>query len=157
MNQGPAKEQQEKDQEKEFVIDKAIVCPNCADRIGSATILPERTDRYGRLIRGYVGWCCNCHRGLEVLQFKSADKWYIHKYRYWLTVTETPGSNIPFEWRELNPLPDAPPVVTGPGGDYDKSIMIHAVDTLKRIDNITQTLSETIKSLVKAINLSGKK
>ena len=156
MNLPPSKEQ-EKQQEKEFEIDPAIVCPNCVNRIGSATILPERADRYGRLIRGYVGWCCGCHRGLEVLQYKSADKWYIHKYRYWLTITEQPGSNIPFEWQEINPLPDAPPVVTGPGGDYDESIMIHTVDTLKRIDNIMQTLSEAVKSLAKAIKLSNKK
>lgn len=154
MNRPPAKEQQKKDQEEISEIDPAIVCPNCVSRIGSATILPERTDRYGRLIRGYVGWCCVCHRGLEVLQYKLADKWYIHKYRYWLTITETPGSNIPFEWHELNPLPEAPPVVTGPGGDYDKTVIINTVDALAKINGLIQKLTQSVGKLLKSVRNS---
>ncbi len=149
-------ESTQKQQEGKSKIDPAIVCPNCADRIGCASVMPGRTDRHGRTIRAYFGWCTNCHRGIEVIQFRSNNKWLISQYRYWLTVTENPGSNVSCEWHELNPLPEVPAVVTGPGGDYDKAMMIKTADTLKSINGILYTLKKTIEGLIKTINLSGK-
>lgn len=88
-----------------------------------------------------MGGCLNCLRRYVVVEFLQDGKWLIHKYRYSevLAAKKPPG-----DWIILNELPEAPPVVVGPGGEYEEQIDFGQVEVLKSLQN---TLGKTIELL----------
>ena len=94
-----------------------VVCPDCGKLLPYPCVLPVRKlERYGLLIRTYFGWCFDCERGCEVIQFCSAGTWQIHKYRPY--TVDGPGTKPRHgRWQRRFELPVAP-VLVGPGGDY---------------------------------------
>ncbi|MBW1811656.1 MAG: hypothetical protein JRJ87_25940 [Deltaproteobacteria bacterium] len=137
-------------------IDKFVVCPNCYGPPPGVSISREQTDRYGHRLRTYMGWCLNCHLGFEVRQFQKGSNWLIHKYRYYAAVAT--DIYVPDWWQTVNELPNAPLVVTGPGGDYDQAYNptgqqnnCRAIDVVQRTHKILQETTQTIGNLIDSI------
>jgi len=140
-----AKENQE---QREAVRD--VVCPKCFKDISESAVVLSGQKRYGRELRTYFGWCLDCQLGFEVIQFLQDEKWFIHKYRYYAASLDRP---IPSkQWQLINDLPDAPVVVIGPGGDYDKQINLNAecFQLLKALQKALKSTSEYLEYLLKA-------
>ena len=140
-----AKEHQE---QQEVVRD--VVCPKCFKDISEPAVVLSRPERYGTKLRTYFGWCLDCQLGFEVIQFLQDKKWFIHKYRYYAAALDKP---IPSkQWQLVKNLPDAPVVVIGPGGDYDKHININAecFQLLKALQKALKSTSELLGYLLKA-------
>jgi len=100
-----------------------VICPQCYHHLPWPSIVDNETDRYGRKIRTYFGWCFKCSQGYEVIQFQKNDRWHVHKYQPYKIAGENvmkPSGN----WTVVNELPEPPFIVTGPGGDYDKASKI---------------------------------
>lgn len=104
-----------------------IVCPKCFKPMVATQIIPQ-PDRYGRKIRRYLGFCTGYNLGSEVWQFERDGRWVIHKYQVYAYVGQLTHCQASGKWVTLNDLPEPAPVVTGPGGDYDKQIKLSATD-----------------------------
>lgn len=144
--------------EKVLVTD--VVCPNCFKVPGSVTVMGPRPDRYGRMLRSYFGWCIECHRGFEVVQFASEGKWLIHKYRFFQAVAPE-GFNVPDWWNTVQELPLAPMVQTGPGGEYDQAPAIQTdpqriATILMSIKGVLDSISQTMDNLIQTVLDNGK-
>jgi len=134
---------------------KDVVCPVCAKPLPYPRICSHKKDRYGREIRTYFGWCFFCANsncddaGCEVIQFKRDNKWFIHKYQQYAIDRQHDTCRPAGKWITLNELPEPAPVVTGPGGDYDKSIepaVVSIIEPLYKIlSNVTQLLGSLLK------------
>ena len=120
---------------------EAVVCPQCFKPI-QAQVLPAQTNRYQTEFRTYLGYCFKCNCGWEVVQFKKTQGdppvalWLIHKYqKYPVRMMGTDGCSATHpmgmdtivekchpsgKWTMLNEMPEPAPVLTGPGGEYDK-------------------------------------
>ena len=132
------------------IIDADTVCPECYRSVPGAAVLPARQDRYGRRLRSYFGSCLNCKSEFEVIQFKIAGRgrWSIHMFRFYVAKD---AKNLAGPWRTLKELPDpAAPVLTGPGGDFDREIRIDSVAFLERGHNALQSLTASFRNLIKA-------
>ena len=121
-----------------------VVCPECGRPIPLSTIMWCGTDRYNRTTRRYLGGCLSCLRRYAVIEFLQDGKWLIHKYRYY----EVPATKKPpGDWIILNELPEAPPVVIGPGGEYDKQIELEGVEILKSLQNTLKKTCELLRQM----------
>jgi len=95
-----------------------VVCPACGRLLIRPKVLPTRwLYRYKVLMRSYFGWCFDCDKGCEVMQFRDDNKWKIYKWRPYLLVNDKP---VHGRWAVKNQMPVAA-VIVGPGGDYDSS------------------------------------
>ncbi len=94
-----------------------VVCPVCFHSLEHAALEAQYSDRYGRKKRKYYGWCLECNRWCEVEQFERAGRWLIHTFREGGSDRER-ISTMGVPWQQLNEMPEPPPVVVGPGGDY---------------------------------------
>ena len=128
-------------------IKTEIVCPHCFKPLAGASVLPAQADRYDRITRKYFGWCINCHMGCEVVQFHKYDKWHIHKYRYYAAALPIDKPVPDRQWTELEKLPEPAPVVTGPGGDYDRPCSLENKTHIE----ILQGLQKAIKAMAQAV------
>jgi len=105
------------------------VCPLCFQALPNPAILPL-ADRYGRELRKYLGFCPNCKLGCETIQFRRDGRWVIHRYQIYAyigTYVQKTGN-----WITLNGLPEPAPIVTGPGGDFDRRITPKCGELLAR-------------------------
>ena len=123
-----------------------VVCPQCHKPLGNYTAMLTRTDRYGREIREYFGWCLDCDQGSEVVQFKEYGRWHIHKHRYFADIGDGTGATPSSNWQMVNELPDPPAVMLGPGGDYDKAADIEALQ-FKLMDKLLAALGPVVRTL----------
>jgi len=98
-----------------------VVCPRCCRPLPYPILRPAYCAE-GRIFRAYQGYCFECDRGFIVVQFAGlAGGWVLHKYLAYAL-----QNNIPFcdgRWVTVIELPplqqaEAPPVMTGPGGDF---------------------------------------
>jgi len=98
-----------------------VICPQCCKPLPYPLLYPQYRAE-GRDYRTYQGYCFACRRGFIAVQFAGlSGAWILHKY-----LPYTLQNNIPFcdgQWAtviEPPPLPQAetPPVMTGPGGDF---------------------------------------
>jgi hypothetical protein len=137
------------------VLTKDVACPECGRPIPLSTILLSGTNRYNRTTRSCLGGCLDCLRRYEVVEFLQNGKWLVHKYRYdeVLAAKKPPG-----DWIILNDLPEAPPVVLGPGGEYDKQIELNATffNLLKALQNTLKCTGEILKQLLDLHATKGK-
>jgi len=127
-----------------------VVCPKCYNSIPYPS-MPEQghTDRYGRTIRTYFGWCFKCGLGHQVIQFLQYGKWHIHKYQTYRLVSNE--NCKPFgDWIIVNELPEPAPVVLGPGGDYDKQINLDA-ESINLLHSLKSALANTCNILDKLL------
>jgi len=97
---------------------KDVTCPICGKALPYPQIVDARKlDRYSILLRTYYGWCFDCNKGFEVIQFCPLDdlaQWVIHKYQpYTLGCLNKP---MHCGWKLVNELPVTPVIV----GDSDK-------------------------------------
>jgi len=122
-----------------------VACPECGRPIPLSTIMWNGTDRYNRTTRSWLGGCLDCLRRYVVVEFLQDGKWLIHKYRYY----EVPATKKPpGDWIILNDLPEAPPIVVGPGGEYDKQIELDHVGVLKLLQKTLAKTGELLKQLL---------
>jgi len=89
-----------------------VICPTCLKPLLAHSIFHDESDKYGRHIRRYMGWCCNCNCGFEVAQFEKEGRWFIHQFRYYAQAVPKG------DWQLITPLPEPPVVMTGPGEGY---------------------------------------
>jgi len=128
------------------------VCPQCYKPLKAPAITDGGADRYGRKLRSYAGMCFECRRGCRVVQFELDGKWLLHAY---LPHRYEAGRFVGVgDWIEVNPLPDPPAVVTGPGGDFDKALNLSAdlvLPLLRSAAGMMSKVANTIGELLKAI------
>jgi len=101
---------------------KAMVCPECYNAMEFPSEIGKNTDRYQRQFRRYVGHCCTCDKGYEVVQVEKDGRWHLYKY---LRANRNIGEDthrFERDWQIVGTLPDPPAVVVGPGGDYDSQL-----------------------------------
>lgn len=134
-----------KEQQQAGVV-KDAVCAKCFRHIQYPQIVSKGTDRYGRTIRTYFGWCFGCHIGCEVIQFERDGRWVIHKYQNY-AVKDGSHSQLSNKWTVLNELPESAAVVLGPGGDYDKQINPEDISFKPILKNILAALKATTKTV----------
>jgi hypothetical protein len=94
-------------------------------------------------------------RRYAVVEFLRDGEWHIHKYRFY----EVPATKKPpGDWIVLNELPEAPPLVVGPGGDFDKQVELEAsfLNLLKALQGTLKCTGEILKQLL-AIHAKGEK
>lgn len=99
------------------------VCPLCFKPMANASMM-ALPDRYGRKIRKYFGFCPACRLGSRSIQFERDGRWIIHQYQIYDYVSEFSHSPPKGKSVTLNDLPEPAPIVTGPGGEYDKQITL---------------------------------
>jgi len=101
-----------------------VICPRCYKSLQGHSIFKQGTDRYGRHLRSYLGWCTHCNTGFEVEQFQRDEKWRLHRHRYYAT-SIAGGQSLPSSrWVVVEELPEPAPVVTGPGGEYSTDFQL---------------------------------
>ncbi len=137
--------------EKNFLageLDVDIVCPQCGVQLGWFRPWLIDSDRYGREIRKYYGWCGNCDTGYVVIQFKEKyDRWIIHKYCYAIDVSDGTGVLPSTQWQTVNELPDPKAaVMLGPGGDYDKPVSIEEMG-FDMMDKLLKPMRKVVRVL----------
>lgn len=101
------------------------------------SLLPDATRR-----RGYMGHCTDCRTDCEVEQFSFAGVWPMSGWRL---------NGGP--WRLLQlPVPDemrqGPPVVTGPGGDFQAGYTPTTMDALEKIETTLSALKQVVTALI---------
>jgi hypothetical protein len=105
------------------------VCPICFKPTAYPRI-EAVADRYGREIRQCLEFCTACKLGSEMVQFKRDGWWVTYKYQVNAYVGELTHCQASGKWVTLNDLPEPAPVVTGPGGEYDKQITLTEQDVM---------------------------
>jgi len=75
----------------------------------------------------------------------------MHKYRPYVLVEKkvTPAER----WQIIHLLPEPAPIVTGPGGEYDKSVELNAgcLIALLMLQNTLQKTTHLVEQLLKAV------
>jgi len=137
-------------------VDLDVVCPQCHKPLGKYTAMLTKTDRYGREMREYFGWCLDCDQGNEVVQFKEYGRWQIHKCRYFADIGDGTGALPSSEWQVINKLPDPPAVMLGPGGDYDKAVDMDQLEG-RLYDGLLSALEKVVRVLRQLKKLRGHK
>ena len=128
------------------------VCPRCFKPLQWPSIIERRPDRYGRKLRTCLAWCFRCNTGFEIIQFERDGRWLLHKFRQytisgWSGVKDIMDGRSRFErWELVQELPEPAPVVTGPGGDYDKQIEFQS-DSFKLLKSLHSALKSTCELL----------
>ena len=125
------------------------VCPQCYKHLRAPVVTEGGGDRYGRRMRSYAGMCFECLQGCRVTQFEQDGKWLINSY---LPHRYEAGKFIGIsDWIEVNPLPEPPAVVTGPGGDFDKAPDLSgnlALPLLRSAADMMLKVAHTIRELL---------
>ena len=124
---------------------KDAVCPVCFKPLVNPMVneYPNGA-KCKRPLRTYFAWCFNCNKGFEVIQFERERRWVIHKYQEY-TVDDKEGKCRHIDdWTVLNEMPEAPLVMTGPGGDYVKEICGDDINKMldKTLEGIGQVLTK---------------
>lgn len=122
-----------------------VVCPECYRLMVSPHVLDQVTER-GHLLRSYFAWCFDCGKGYCVIQYYNpkTNHWVIHKYQQYVLIDRVPV--LAGDFISCNPLPDAPLVMTGVGGDYYRPVSG---------EDINQTAAQAKEVLIKCVNLIG--
>lgn len=149
-------------QESDDLIVNGCVCPQCYKHLRAPVVTDHPTDRYGPRTRSYAGMCFACRQACRVYQFEQDDKWLIHKH---LVHRYESGTFIGIgDWIEVNPLPEPPAVLTGPGGDFDKPLDLSDDPVVHLLQSAFDMLAKTAKAfgellagLEKLRNTDGKK
>ncbi len=126
---------------------KDVVCPVCYKPVDFPTMGVPVAYRYNKNIRRYFCWCEQCHAGYEVYQFERDGRWVIHKYQ--IHQTRAAGQAV-----TLNELPEAPVVLTGPGGVYDIEIDPNNGDLMPAIETMWaafKAAQNTVECLLKVM------
>ncbi len=136
---------------EEKQTETGVICPKCFRELAGKLVLPTYTDRYKRIIREYYGWCDKCDVGFEVVQFKMQVKggWRIHKYRLYRACDQDDKPIPTTGWLIVNHLPEPAPVVTGPGGEYDKSFTPETIELVETVLTALKATVKTVESLLK--------
>jgi len=127
------------------------ICPKCFRELMGPTVAGER-DRYGRIIRSYFGWCVSCDVGFEVVQFKQENTkfgWLINRYRLFKKLEGSEKPQPVTAWLTINELPQPAPVITGPGGQYDKPFEPETINLIETLLNALKATTRTVESLLK--------
>ena len=150
------------------------VCPKCFRELMGPAVAGEK-NRYGRITRSYFGWCLACDCGFEVIQFKqegaigngsllsammSSDPvtsiqngWLINRYRLFKKLEGNDKPQPVTAWLTMNSLPVPAPVVTGPGGEYDKPFEPETIDLVETVLAALRATTKTVESLLKLAKL----
>ncbi len=153
-NQNEAPPAQDSD---DMTVD-GCVCPQCYKPLKVPSVTDAGTNRYGIRVRDYNGFCFHCRRGCIVIQFAQDDRWLIHSFR---PLRYESGTFVGFgpDWMIVNPLPEPPPVLNGPGGDYDKApdpAYDPAISAIEAISSLmlltTQALGNILEELTRFRN-----
>lgn len=132
-----------------------IICPMCHKPLAGYAILDNRTDRYGRQLRHYMGWCQHCRIGFEVIQFKAGDKWHVHKHRYYAAIS-TVGKALPLSsWQVVSELPQPPVVIIGQGGDFDMQFTPEFSGLLEALQKALKSTTQVLEALIKSIRVKN--
>jgi len=136
-------------------VSTGIVCPQCFKPAPGALIFESQTDRYKRTTRRYFGWCTGCNFGFEIIQFSKDKTWHLHKYKpYRIVIIGKYNHYVsPGQWRVICELPEPAPIVTGPGGEYDKSVELNAgcFNALLMLQKTLQKTTRLVEQLLKAV------
>ena len=145
--------------ENKQAVKSDIVCPACYKPVQGCSIIDGGKDDYGRQTRHYMGWCCNCNMGFEAVQFMAQHaeepRWLLHKWRYYAMV-QALGKPLPQRgWQKVNELPETAPVVTGPGGEYNKSFTPGTMGRLEKLTLALDLTREKVNDLIKLVRNGG--
>lgn len=135
------------------------VCSQCYKPLKAPVVTDAGTNRYGIRLRSYNGFCFHCRRGCIVVQFHQDDKWLIHSFMP-LRYESGKFAGIGPDCIIVNPLPEPPPVLTGPGGDYVKvpdPACDPALAAVQGAASGLMQLTHAISKLLKAIETLLKK
>lgn len=137
---------------------KDVVCPDCFQCCSWPSVTRPTTDKYGRTTRTYYGWCEGCGWGFEVIQFEKSGRWIIHRYRYYDRADPSGTKGPARQWQVLAELPEAPVVMTGPGGDFCNPIELKSEaqfdEAMKKIlQNAQVTMNKLAGVLMEVMNL----
>jgi len=133
-------------------LDKYMICPIDFTQVTSAVVW-NVPDDYGRRLRSYICHCNLCDSDFEVQQFAEGDRWKIHKFRQYIKMLPDCLLARPLGWKEIQslPMPDAA-VVTGPGGDFQKSSCVDKRQLLKermqQALKLTENQAEKIRKVI---------
>jgi len=130
-----------------------IVCPNCFRPAAEHHVGRPISDRYGRVLRSSLVWCAECGCDFEVVQFESEGKWPIHKFRCYTSVGKGAAYQPSGKWHYIEDLPEAPVLLFGPGGDYDRQV---SCNKLRRILVGVLSLEQELRSIIKAVMNNGR-
>ena len=136
---------------------EGCVCPQCYKPLKAPAVVDYPADRYGCRTRSYAGMCFGCRQACKVTQFEQNDKWRIHQY---LPHRYESGQFVGVgDWITVNPLPEQPPVLTGPGGDFGKvpdpsyDPAISAIEAISSLILLTtKALGNILKELTRSHN-----
>ena len=132
--------------------DQQIVCPNCFKPAAEHCVGRPRNDRYGRVLRITLLWCGDCGCDFEVVQFESAGKWPIHKFRCYASIGDGAAYQPSDQWHYIEDLPEVPALLFGPGGDYDREIRLTPGcnrNKLRRMLAGLQSMEQELKSILR--------
>ena len=129
------------------------VCPQCYRPLKAPTTTETPRNRYVPRLREYNGFCFHCLQGCCVVQFERAGKWLIHSF---MPLRYEGGKFVGFgpDWMIVNPLPEPPAVLNGPGGDFDEvpdPSYDPAISAIHITSNILIQAANAIGELLKAI------
>jgi len=127
---------------------KGVICPMCETHLPYPTIVTQDTDRYGRHLRTYFGWCFECGFGCETIQFERDGLWLIYKYQNYRLNEDGRHCQLSDGWTIVNDLPEPAPVVIGPGGDYDIEISL-AKPLIDSMQQAANAMSRAMECLLK--------
>ena len=145
--------EKEKTQTPKFTAD--VICPKCYQRLPYPTVVGKGTDRYGRTLRTYFGWCFDCNIGSQAIQFKKEDKWFIHKFL--LYRLEDQQCKPAGGWHiicEL-PEPEPEPIMLGPGGDFTVPVEVgtteDAAGLVDKMIKLAKMLTRSMECMIEAL------
>jgi hypothetical protein len=131
---------------------EGCVCPQCFKPLKAPSVTESPPDRYGIKLRSYAAMCFTCGQACKVIQFEADGKWIILSYRIHLYES---GRFFGYgDWITVNPLPEPPAVMTGPGGDYDKVPDLSgelALPLLRSASGMMSKVAHTIRELLEVI------
>ena len=150
-----------KSQIKTTVKQDDIVCLNCLRPLAGFSLSRTRRDRYGRVIRVYMGSCTACGLDVEVMQFYAPEcpagpRWSVHKFRYWQRLVSEPQTSRPGYWQIVQELPEPPVAITGPGGEYDSAMEPEIIDIAKKVRSTMVSAARLLGDLVTALEAKRK-
>lgn len=128
---------------------QGMVCPVCYEHFQYPSVMNSVTDDYGRKIRTFYGWCFKCKRGFEVIQFERDEKWFIYKYRRSIERAGSEKIQLCNKWLKVSELPEPAPIVTGPGGEYNRQYIPISSAVLRSAYIAAQSLAQAFEELLK--------
>jgi hypothetical protein len=96
-------------------------CPQCNKPLNTYCSRENKNERFSLETRTIFGWCQNCNKSIEILQFFQGV-WQTSGFKFYRRIGK---KTICYKWHDVAELP-VPAVVTGPAEEFDKAICLNS-------------------------------